>query len=104
MDADFSVEPGDEDPVLDCPWTDASGKLASFDLKRQPDLLALVAPPEFDSCFETWDNLLIPASPVIQLPCTRLIQFAGSPRAHKIRAAPLRLHLLETFAAHRWEA
>jgi hypothetical protein len=42
MDADFSVELGDEDPVLDFPWTDSSGKLAYFDLKRHPELLAQV--------------------------------------------------------------
>lgn len=39
MDADFSVELGGEDPVLDFPWTDASGRLAYFDLKRHPELL-----------------------------------------------------------------
>ena len=42
MDADFSVELGGEDPVLDFPWTDASGRLAYFDLKRHPELLAQV--------------------------------------------------------------
>ena len=42
MDADFSVELGSEDPVLDFPWTDASGQLAYFDLKRHPELLAQV--------------------------------------------------------------
>jgi hypothetical protein len=39
MDADFSIELGREDPVLDFPWTDPSGKLAYFDLKRHPELL-----------------------------------------------------------------
>ena len=42
MDADFSVELGSDDPVLDFPWTDASGKLAYFDLKRHPELLAQI--------------------------------------------------------------
>jgi hypothetical protein len=42
MDADFSVELGGDDPVLDFPWTDASGRLAYFDLKRHPELLAQV--------------------------------------------------------------
>jgi hypothetical protein len=42
MDADFSVELGGEDPVLDFPWTDASGRLTYFDLKRHPELLARV--------------------------------------------------------------
>jgi hypothetical protein len=42
MDADFSVELGGEDPVLDFPWTDTSGRLAYFDLKRHPELLAQV--------------------------------------------------------------
>jgi hypothetical protein len=39
MDADFSVELGREDPVLDFPWTDPDGKLAYFNLKRQPEML-----------------------------------------------------------------
>jgi hypothetical protein len=42
MDADFSVELGGEDPVLDFPWADASGRLVYFDLKRHPELLAQV--------------------------------------------------------------
>jgi hypothetical protein len=42
MDAEFSVELGGDDPVLDFPWTDASGRLAYFDLKRHPELLAQV--------------------------------------------------------------
>jgi hypothetical protein len=42
MDADFSVELGDGDPMLDFPWTDESGRLAYFDLKRRPELLAQV--------------------------------------------------------------
>lgn len=42
MDADFSVELGGEDPVLDFPWTDASGRVAYCDLKRHPELLAQV--------------------------------------------------------------
>jgi hypothetical protein len=42
MDADFVVELGRDDPVLDFPWTDPSGKLAYFDLKRQPELLAKI--------------------------------------------------------------
>jgi len=42
MDADFSVELGREDPVLDFPWTDAAGRLAYFDVKRHPELLAQV--------------------------------------------------------------
>ncbi len=39
MDADFSIELGRDDPVLDFPWSDPSGKLAYFDLKRQPELI-----------------------------------------------------------------
>jgi hypothetical protein len=46
MDADFSIELGREDPVLDFPWTDPAGKLAYFDLKRQPELIAKVEEAE----------------------------------------------------------
>jgi hypothetical protein len=42
MDADFSVELGHDDPVLDFPWTDPEGRLAYFDLKRQPELIAQI--------------------------------------------------------------
>ncbi len=40
MDADFSIELGREDPVLDFPWKDPAGKLAYVDLKRRPELMA----------------------------------------------------------------
>jgi hypothetical protein len=42
MDADFSIELGREDPVLDFPWSDPSGEFAYVDLKRRPELLAQV--------------------------------------------------------------
>jgi hypothetical protein len=42
MDADFAIELGREDPVLDFPWSDPDSKLAYFDLKRHPDLIASV--------------------------------------------------------------
>jgi hypothetical protein len=42
MEADFSVELGRDDPVLEFPWTDPDRKFAYFDLKRQPELLARV--------------------------------------------------------------
>jgi hypothetical protein len=42
MDADFSIELGREDPVLDFPWKDPEGKLAYVDLKRHPELMALI--------------------------------------------------------------
>ena len=46
MDADFSIELGREDPVLDFPWKDESGKVAYRDLKRRPEQLALVEEAE----------------------------------------------------------
>jgi hypothetical protein len=42
MDADFSIELGRDDPVLDFPWTDPDGKIAYYDLKREPETLARV--------------------------------------------------------------
>ena len=42
MDADFSVELGADDPVLDLPWTDSSGKLVYCDVKRHPELLSRI--------------------------------------------------------------
>jgi len=46
MDADFSIELGREDPVLDFPWTDPAGKLAYVDLKRCPELMASIKEAE----------------------------------------------------------
>ena len=39
MDADYSIELGGDDPVLDVPWTDPSGRLAHVDLKTHPESL-----------------------------------------------------------------
>jgi hypothetical protein len=46
MDADFSIELGREDPVLDFPWKDPEGKLAYVDLKRCPELMASIQEAE----------------------------------------------------------
>jgi hypothetical protein len=46
MDADFSVELGCEDPVLDFPWNDPAGKLSYVDLKRHAELLATIEEAE----------------------------------------------------------
>src|ERR1700675_2837417 len=46
MDADFSIELGREDPVLDLPWQDPAGKLAYVDLKRHPELMARIEEAE----------------------------------------------------------
>jgi len=46
MDADFSIELGRKDPVLDVPWTDPAGKLRYLDLKRRPELIAKVEEAE----------------------------------------------------------
>jgi hypothetical protein len=46
MDADFSIELGPEDPVLDFPWKDPAGKLAYVDLKRRPELTARIEEAE----------------------------------------------------------
>jgi hypothetical protein len=46
MDADFSIELGREDPVLDFPWKDPAGKLAYVDVKRHPELMARVEESE----------------------------------------------------------
>ena len=46
MDADFSIELGREDPVLDFPWKDPAGKLAYVDVKRHPELMARIEEAE----------------------------------------------------------
>jgi len=42
MDADFAIELGADDSVLDFPWADPSGKLAYADVKRHPELIAKI--------------------------------------------------------------
>jgi hypothetical protein len=42
MDADFSIELGADDPVLDLPWKDPQGKISYVDIKRHPDLITQV--------------------------------------------------------------
>jgi hypothetical protein len=42
MDADFSIELGRDDAVLDFPWTDPEGKLAYVDIKRHPESLSQI--------------------------------------------------------------
>ncbi len=42
MQADFSVELGSDDPVLDFPWQAPDGIRRYYDLRRQPELLLLV--------------------------------------------------------------
>ena len=42
MDADFSIELGHDDAVLDYPWADPSGRVAYVDLKRHPELISEV--------------------------------------------------------------
>ncbi|HTE88698.1 MAG TPA: hypothetical protein VK639_07090 [Terriglobales bacterium] len=39
MEADFAVELGADDEVLDLPWASADSAVRYYDLKRQPDLL-----------------------------------------------------------------
>jgi hypothetical protein len=46
MDADFSIELGRDDPVLDFPWMDPAGTVAYVDLKRRPELMASVKEAE----------------------------------------------------------
>jgi len=46
MDADFSIELGRDDPVLDLPWTDPAGKVAYLNLKRRPELMARIEEAE----------------------------------------------------------
>lgn len=42
MDADFSVELGQDDPALEMPWTDPDGRLQYHDLRRNPEALLLL--------------------------------------------------------------
>ncbi|MGA6988656.1 MAG: hypothetical protein WBZ01_21575 [Terriglobales bacterium] len=46
MDADFSIELGRDDPVLDFPWTDPAGVLGYVDLKRRPEWMASIKEAE----------------------------------------------------------
>jgi hypothetical protein len=43
MDADWSVELGSDDPVLEFPWVDESGRLTYVDLKAHPERIVDVS-------------------------------------------------------------
>ncbi|MGB8011273.1 MAG: hypothetical protein WCF68_06655 [Terriglobales bacterium] len=61
MDADFSIELGHDDSVLDFPWHDPAGTLAYVDVKRHPELLASV--DEAEKFFELGEFLRTLNSP-----------------------------------------
>jgi hypothetical protein len=42
VEADFAVELGADDEVLDLPWASADSAVRYYDLKRKPDLLLYV--------------------------------------------------------------
>lgn len=48
MHADWTVELGSDDPVLELPWSDPDGRVRYFDLKRRPELL-LEVPEAFEN-------------------------------------------------------
>lgn len=50
MLAEWSVEPGPNDPVLEIPWRSEDGSVRFLDLKRQPELLLEI--PEACTCEE----------------------------------------------------
>ena len=43
MDADYTIELGNADPVLDFPWKDPSGKLSYVDIKSHPELISTIS-------------------------------------------------------------
>ena len=70
MDADFSIELGRADPVLDFPWKDPAGKLAYVDLKRRPELIATIEEAEqFPELGELLRTLNSPRSMVETAKC-----------------------------------
>ena len=42
MEADFNIELGREDPVLDFPWSDPDNKCAYYDLRRHPEQVSQI--------------------------------------------------------------
>ena len=53
MHADFSVELGHDDPVLEIPWASADGSIRYYDLKKYPELIQqipeAIAHPEINA-------------------------------------------------------
>jgi hypothetical protein len=49
VQADFSVELGADDEILDLPWSDESGRLQYHDLKRNPKELAQIEEAQRES-------------------------------------------------------
>ncbi|MBZ5665197.1 MAG: hypothetical protein LAO30_11390 [Acidobacteriia bacterium] len=70
MDADFSIELGAEDPVLDFPWTNPAGKLSYVDLKRHPEQIASIEEAQkFSELRECLRTLNSPTSKVETAKC-----------------------------------
>lgn len=70
MDADWSVELGHDDPVLEFPWRNERGQLAYVDLKHHPERVGRLA--EVSDCSELADFLTAvnsPASPLLTAKC-----------------------------------
>jgi len=70
MDADFAIELGAHDPVLDFPWTDPSGQLAYVDLKHHPELLGSISEAQtFSELAEFLRRMNLPRSMVETAKC-----------------------------------
>ncbi len=70
MDADFSVELGRDDPVLDFPWTDPAGQFVYHDLRKHPELLPQISEAEQHSELADFLRLMNSArSPFVTAKC-----------------------------------
>ena len=70
MDADYSVELGAEDDVLDFPWSAPDHNLRYYDLKHQPDLLLYIAEAtEYQELGSYLSTVNSPASALLTAKC-----------------------------------
>jgi hypothetical protein len=70
MEADFSIELGADDPALDFPWIDPSGRLIYLDLKHHPEFILQIAEAQaFPELGEFLRTLNSPRSPLETAKC-----------------------------------
>ncbi len=70
MDADYSVELGSDDDVLDFPWAAPEQNLRYYDLKNQPDLLLFISEAtEYQELGRYLTTVNSPASALLTAKC-----------------------------------
>ncbi len=104
MDADYSVELGADDNILDFPWAAPEHNLRYYDLKNQPDLLLYISEAvEYQELGRYLETVNSPASVLLSAKCDVWTEEALS-EAEAIFGAKMKLasYIDHLFAASDW--